>query len=155
MLGQVKLAGHLGPHPRPISSRQRSVGRQAGGRIDRPDTFRNLEPERADDTIDDPERSSKTGRVLEVAESEIRSFQLLLAQLGQRVQTAAEQRSHLLRGHRVADGQSVDPVQARTDPHPRRLTPFGVIRRQPGMTLSRSRPTLRPAGSDSHNRTRP
>ena len=51
------------------------------------------------------------------------------------MQTAAEQRSHLLGGHRVAGGQAVDPVQAGTDPHPWRLTPFGVIRRQPGMTF--------------------
>ena len=52
-----------------------------------------------------------------------------------RMQTAAEQGSHLLRGHRVADGQAVDRLQAGTDPHPRRLTPFGVIRRQPGVTF--------------------
>ena len=38
MLGQEELAGHLGPHPRPISSRQRSVGGQAGRRIDRRDS---------------------------------------------------------------------------------------------------------------------
>jgi hypothetical protein len=44
--------------------------------------------------------------------------QLLLAKLGQRMQTAAEQRSHLLGGHRVAGGQAVDPGQAGTDPHP-------------------------------------
>ena len=73
--------------------------------------------------------------LLKVLNGEVGPFQLLLPQLGQRMQTAAEQRSHLLRGHRVADGQSVDPVQAGTDPHPRGLTPFGVIRRQPRMTL--------------------
>ena len=47
------------------------------------------------------------------------------------MQTAAEQRSHLLSGHRVAGGQAVDPVQGSTDPHARRLAPFGVVRRQP------------------------
>ncbi len=73
--------------------------------------------------------------LLEVAWSEVRSFQLLLAELGQRMQTAAEQRSHLLGGHRVAGGQAVDPVHAGTDPHPRRLTPFGVVGRQPGVTF--------------------
>jgi hypothetical protein len=51
------------------------------------------------------------------------------------MQTAAEQRSHLLGSHRVAGGQAVDPVQAGTDPHARRLTPFGVVRRQPDMTF--------------------
>ena len=109
MLSQEELPGHLGPHPRPIRGRQRRVGRQASRRIDRSKASRDLEPKRADDTIDDPERSSKTGRVLEVADGEIRSFQLLLAQLGQRVQTAAEQRSHLLGGHRVADGRPSIP----------------------------------------------
>ena len=37
---------------------------------------------------------------------------------GQRVQTAAEQRSHLLACHRVSCGQAVDPVHAGADPHP-------------------------------------
>ena len=51
------------------------------------------------------------------------------------MQTGAEQRSHLLRGNRVAGGEAVDPIQARADPDAWRLTPFGVIRRQTGMTL--------------------
>jgi hypothetical protein len=135
MLSEEELPGHLSPHPRPVSCRQRRVGRQAGCRIDRPDAFRHFQPERGDDTIDDLEWSSKTGRVLEVASGEVRSLQLLLAELGQRMQTAAEQRSHLLRCHLVAGGQAVDPVHPRTDPHPWRLTPFGVVRRQPRMTL--------------------
>jgi hypothetical protein len=50
-------------------------------------------------------------------------------------QTAAKQCPHLLACHRVAGGQTVDPAQAGTDPHPGRLTPFGVIRRQPGVTF--------------------
>ena len=51
------------------------------------------------------------------------------------MQTAAEQGSHLLGGHRVAGGQAVDPVHAGADPHPWRLTPFGVVGRQPGVTF--------------------
>jgi hypothetical protein len=47
---------------------------------------------------------------LKVPQGEVRSFQLLLPQLGQWVQTAAEQGSHLLACHRVASGQAVDPV---------------------------------------------
>ena len=39
MLGQEKRTSHRGPHPRPISSRQRRVGRQAGCRLDRADAF--------------------------------------------------------------------------------------------------------------------
>ena len=154
MLGEEELPGHLGPHPRPISSRQRSAGRQAGRRVDRRDASGHLEPERADVAIDDLERRPQPGRILEVALGEVGSFQLLLSELGQRVQTAAEQRSHLLRGHRVAGGQAVDPVQAGTDPHPRRLTPFGVVGRQPGMTFLGRIQAPRPAGSGSHTRTR-
>jgi hypothetical protein len=135
MLGQEKLTGHLGPHPRPISGRQRSAHRQAGRRIDRGNAPSHLEPERADDTINDLERHTQPGHVLQVTSGEVRSFQLLLSEFGQRMQAAAEQCSHLLRGHRVAGGQAVDPAQAGTDPHPRRLTPLGVIRRQPDMTL--------------------
>ena len=48
--------------------------------------------------------------VLKILIGEVGSFQLQLPQLGQRMQTAAEQRPHLLRRHRVADGQAVDPV---------------------------------------------
>ena len=135
MLGSEELPGHIGPHPGPISSRQRRAGRQAGCRIDRRDAFGHLEPKRADDTINDPERHTQTGHFLEVADCECWPFKLPLAELGQRVQTATEQRSHLLRRHRVADAQAVDPAQAGTDPHPRRLTPFGVIRCQPDVTF--------------------
>ena len=135
MLGEEELAGHLGPHPRPICSRQRSAGRKAGRRLNRRDASCHFEPERADVTINDLERRPEPGRVLVVAWGEVRPFQLLLSELGQRVQAAAEQGSHLLGGHRVAGGQAVDPVHAGTDPHPWRLTPFGVVGRQPGMTF--------------------
>ena len=135
MLGPEKLAGHLGPHPRPIRSRQRSAGGQPGRRLDRRETSCHFEAEGADLAINDLERHPQPGRVLEVTSGDIRPFQLLLPELGQRMQTAAEQRSHLLRGHRVPDAQAVDPIHAVTDPHPRRFTPFGVVRRQPGMTF--------------------
>ena len=65
MLGQEELPGHLGPHPRPIRSRQRSAGGQAGRRIDRRDASCHLEPERADVTIDDLERRAQPGHVLD------------------------------------------------------------------------------------------
>jgi hypothetical protein len=51
------------------------------------------------------------------------------------MQTAAEQGAHLLRRHRVAGIQAVDPVHTGTDPRPRGLASFGVIRSQPGMPL--------------------
>ena len=135
MRRKEELPGHLGPHPRPIRGRQRSAGGQAGCRIDRREAPCHFEAERAEIAINDLERRPQPSHVLEVACGEVRPFQLLLAELGQRVQTAAEQRSHLLGGHRVADGQAVDPVQPRADPHPRLLTAFAVVRRQTGMTF--------------------
>jgi hypothetical protein len=119
MLSEEELPGHLGPHPRPISSRQRSAGRKAGRRLDRREASCHLEAERADLTTNDLERPPEPGRVLVVTLCEFRPFQLLLAELRQWVQAAAEQRSHLLGGHRVAGAQAVDPVQTRPDPHPR------------------------------------
>jgi hypothetical protein len=118
VLGPEKLAGHLGPHSGPIRGRQRRVGRQAGRAVDHGNAPGDLEPERADVAVDKPERSSKTGRILEVPQGEVRSFQLLLSERGQWMQTGAEQCSHLLGGHRVAGREAVDPVQAGTDPPP-------------------------------------
>jgi hypothetical protein len=112
MLGPEKLTGYLGPHPCSIGSRQRRAHGQAGCRIDRRDAFGHLEPERADVPFEDLERRAQLGHFLEVADSECWPFKLLQAELGQRVQTATEQRSHLLGGHRVTRGQAVDPVQA-------------------------------------------
>ena len=131
MLSEEELPGHLSPHPRPISSGQRRVGGQASCRIDRRDACGHFEPERADLPIEDLERRAQLGHFLAVAGSEIWPFKLLLAELGQRVQTAAEQGSHLLGGHRVARAQAVDAGQAGADPDPWRLTAFGVVRRQP------------------------
>jgi hypothetical protein len=133
--GQEKLAGHLGPHSGPICGRQRRVGRQVGRAVDHGNAPGDLKPERAYVAVDKPERRSKTGRILEVPEGEVRSLQLPLAELGQWMQTAAEQRSHLVGGHGVAGGQAIDPVQAGTDPQPRRLAPFGVVGREPGVTF--------------------
>jgi hypothetical protein len=56
MRGKEEFAGHLGPHPGPICSRQRRVHGQAGCGIDRRDALGDFEPERADVPIDDLER---------------------------------------------------------------------------------------------------
>ena len=47
----------------------------------------------------------------------------------------AEQRPHLLRGHRFPCVEAVDADQARSDPGSRSLSAFGVVRGQPDMTL--------------------
>ena len=56
MRRKEELAGHLGPHPRPICGGQRSVGRKAARRLDRPEASCHFEAERADVTIDYLER---------------------------------------------------------------------------------------------------
>ena len=135
MLGEEEFTSHLSPHPGPVSRRDRGVGRPSDGGVERRDASGHLKPKRAKIVVDDLERRPQPRNVLKVLIGEVGSLQLLQPQLGQRVQTAAEQGPHLLRGHRVASGKSVDPVHPRPDPHPRGLTPFGVIGRQPGVTF--------------------
>jgi hypothetical protein len=100
-----------------------------------PDAFGHLEPERADPASNDLERHSQPRRILKIPQGQVGSCQLLLPELGQRMQTTAEQGSHLLRGHRVAGAEAVDPVQPGTDPDAWRLAAFGVVRHQPGVTF--------------------
>ncbi len=135
MLGPEELPCHLSPHPRPVSRRDRGVGRPSDCGVERRDALGHLDPKRAQIVVDDLERRPEPRHVLKILSGEVGSLQLLLPQLRQRMQTAAKQRPHLLRGHRIASGKSVDPVHPRADPHPRGLTPFGVVRRQPGVTL--------------------
>ena len=119
MLSAEELPCHLSPHPGPVSRRDRGVGRPSDGGVERRDALGHLNSKRAQIVVDDLERRPQPRHVLKVLSGEVGSFQLLLPQLGQRMQTAAKQGSHLLRGHRVASGKSVDPVHAGPDPHPR------------------------------------
>jgi hypothetical protein len=72
MLGQEELAGHLGPNPRPIGSRKRSVGEKADRRLERPDASNHLKAERANIAINDSERRAQPRRILVVAFRELR-----------------------------------------------------------------------------------
>ena len=54
-------------------------------------------------------------------------MQLLLPLRGEGMQADAEQRLHLLRGHRIASLQTVDPGQPGADPHTGALTALGVV----------------------------
>jgi hypothetical protein len=85
MRRQERLPGHVGPHPRPIGSRQRSAGRQAGRAVDGGNAPGDLEPKWADVAVNDLERRPESGHILVVALGEVGSFQLLLTELGQRV----------------------------------------------------------------------
>jgi hypothetical protein len=134
MLGDKELPGDLGAHLCPVGGRHRPVPRQTGRLINPGDPFRDFTPECADVMVD-LERDAESGHGQIVAFSQIRPFELLHPQLCQRVQAAAEQRPHLLRGHRIAGGKSVDSLHPGTDPQPRCLTPFGVVGRQAGVPL--------------------
>jgi hypothetical protein len=154
MLGEEELTGHLSPHPRPVSRRDRGVGRPSDGGVERRDALSHLNPKRAQIVVDNLERRPQPRHVLKILSREVGSLQLLLPQLGQRMQTAAKQRSHLLRRHRVTGGKSVDPIQAGADPHPRGTRPVRCST-TPGLCdPSQSRPTPPPAGSSSHTQTR-
>jgi hypothetical protein len=47
----------------------------------------------------------------------------------------AEQSPHLLRRHRIPNVQAIDASHTRADPRAWSLSAFGVVRRQPDMTL--------------------
>jgi hypothetical protein len=66
--------------------------------------------------IDHPERSAEPHRLLDGVQREVGALELLRADVGEWVQAAPEQVAHLLRRHRVADVQTVDPGQAGTEP---------------------------------------
>ena len=135
MLRGEELACHLGADPGPVRRRHRPIPGQTGRLVDGGDPFRHLDPERADVAVEDLERRPQPGHRQQVGFGQVRSLELLQSQLGQRVHTGAEQRPHLLRGHRVAGVEAVDAGHPRTDPHPGLLAPFGVVGGQAGVAL--------------------
>ena len=134
MLGPEELPGHRGPDPSPVRCRNLGIDRPTIRRVRIGDPFGHLDLQRRG-LIEVFERRPEPHHVLQVPQGDVGSVQLLQPGLGQRVHAAAEQGPHLLRSHRVAGGKSVDPIHPRADPHPRGLTPFGVIRRQPGVAF--------------------
>jgi hypothetical protein len=62
-------------------------------------------------------------------------LQLLLPLRGERMEADAEQCPHLLRSHRIANLQTVDPSQSRPDPHTGVLTALGVVAGERDMAL--------------------
>jgi hypothetical protein len=121
MLGGEELTGYLGAKPRPVRSRHRPVAGQSGRLVESGDPPGNFQSEWAHVVLDNLERGTEPGRLLIVAFRKAWPFELLLPELGQRVQTAAEQRPHLLRCHLIPCGKTVEPGHARADPHPGRL----------------------------------
>jgi hypothetical protein len=134
MLSDKELPGHLRPDPGPVRRPDRGVDRLSDRGIESNDPLGHPDPERRR-IVHDLERCPQPHDVLEVLSSEVGAVQLLQPQLGQRMQPAPEQSAHLLRRHRVAAVHAVDTLHAGTDPHPRRLAPFGVIRGEPSVSL--------------------
>jgi hypothetical protein len=56
VLGEEEFPGHLSAHPRPVSRRDRGVGRPSDGHVERRDALGHLELKRAQIIVDDPER---------------------------------------------------------------------------------------------------
>ena len=54
-------------------------------------------------------------------------MQLLLPLRGEGMEADAEQCPHLLRSHRIASLETVDPGQSGADPHTGALTALGVV----------------------------
>jgi hypothetical protein len=81
MLGEEELPCHLSPHPRPVSRRDRGVGRPSDGGVERRNALGHLEPEREEIVVDNLERRPQQRHILKVPQGEVGSFQLLLPQL--------------------------------------------------------------------------
>jgi hypothetical protein len=75
----------------------------------------------------DLERRTQPGDKLVVPAGQVRTFQLPLPLRGEGMQANAEQRLHLLRGHRISGVQTVDTSQPGADPHAGALTQLGVV----------------------------
>jgi hypothetical protein len=73
--------------------------------------------------------------MLVVAAGQIRPFELLLPLGSEGMQPDAEQRLHLLRRHRIAGVQTVDPGRPGADPHTRCFAALGVIAGECDMTF--------------------
>ena len=69
---------------------------------------------------------ARLGVPFKIVDGEVSPFRLEVARRFAAINTAAGL---------PAGAQAIGPVKPGTDPHPRRLTPLGVVRRQPGVTL--------------------
>jgi hypothetical protein len=81
MRGEKELQGHLSPHPRPVSRRDRGVGRPSDGGVEPRNALGHLDPERDQIVVDDLERHPQPRHTLKVPQGEVGTLQLLLPQL--------------------------------------------------------------------------
>ena len=75
----------------------------------------------------DLERRTQPGHRQVVPAGQVRALQLLLSLYREGMQADAEQRLHLLRGHRISGVQTVDPGQPGADPHTGCFATLGVV----------------------------
>ena len=135
MLGGEELAGYLGAYPGPFAAWNRPIFGKAGGRAEFGDPPSDLDPKRRDVVGVDLERRTQPGDKLVVAGGQVRPFELLLPLRREGMQADAEQRLHLLCGHRIAGLQSVDAGQPGADPNPGCFAALGVVAGERDMTF--------------------
>jgi len=115
VLGLEELFRHLCPDPCPGGGGDLGVGWCADQGVQFGYPLRHLDPERRR-LIDDPERSAEPHRLLDGVQREVGALELLRAGVGEWVQAASEQGTHLLRGHRIASVYAVYAVRAGAEP---------------------------------------
>jgi hypothetical protein len=134
MLVSEELLRDLGADPRPICCGDWLVSQLSGGRPQRGNPLRHLDPEGADLAGADLERQSQPGCCPHVCDGQV-GVQLLKPLGGEGMHAGSEQRPHLLRRHRIPNAQPVDAGQAGADPRARTFAAFGVVGGQSDMAL--------------------
>jgi hypothetical protein len=130
-----ELPRHLGTHPRPKCRGDRIVSQLPGRPMPRGNPLRHLNSEGADLAGVDLERRTQLGRCLNGSFGQVGGVQLLQPRGGEGMHARAEEGPHLLRRHHIPGAQAVKPDYARANPGSRTLSAFGVVGRQPDMSL--------------------
>jgi hypothetical protein len=125
----LKELPRLRPHVPPIGSKQ--VARSGNGS----ESSGDLDLESIGGGAHNFERRPEPSRGAYLIIAEVGVGQLLQSVSGQRMHPGAEAGQHLLRGHRIAGLQAINPDHARADPRPRRFAALVVVGGQAGMTL--------------------
>ena len=116
MLDAEELRRHLSADPGPHRRRHRPTRRQPVGPVQLLQPLGHGDPERGDVVAVDLERRPQPPGCLRHFGAELSVQDRGQPLRRQRVQAGAEQRLHLLRGHRIAGRQTVDPVHPGTHP---------------------------------------
>jgi hypothetical protein len=133
MLVSEKLSRNLGADPRPICRGDRIVSQLFGRRLSCGNPLRYLDAEGANIAGVNLERRAQPGRLPHLCIGQIGGVQLLQPLGGEGMHASAEEGPHLLRRHRMHGAEAINAGHPGADPHPRALTPFGVVGSQSEM----------------------